>query len=70
MGSNMKTLFIGTYSCLGVFAVLLGLAALLGVAAAAFSLVWGVVGVLLLGLAAMCLWLVCDCRGEDHPQHA
>lgn len=66
----MRILFIGTYACFGIFSVLLGLAALLGVATAAFSLTWGIVGVLFLGIAAMCLWLVCDCREEDHPQHA
>lgn len=66
----MKSLFVGTYACLGVFSVLLGLAALLSVATAAFNLAWGVVGVLFLGVAAMCLWLVCDCRSEGPEQHA
>lgn len=66
----MKTLFIGTYSCLAIFAVLLGMAALLSVATSAFNLAWGVVGVLFLGIAAMCLWLVCDCRDEERARHA
>jgi hypothetical protein len=66
----MKALFIGTYSCLGVFAVLLGLAAVLNVMSAAFSIAWGAVGVLFLVIAACCLWLVCDCRDEDQTRHA
>jgi hypothetical protein len=69
-GCNMKALFIGTYSCLGVFAVLLGLAAVLNVMSAAFSIAWGAVGVLFLAIAAMCLWLVCDCRDEERARHA
>lgn len=70
MGCIMKALFIGTYSCMAVFAVLLGLAAVLSVATSAFNLAWGVVGVLFLGIAALCLWLVCDCRSEGPEQHA
>ncbi|MBI4998996.1 MAG: hypothetical protein HZC22_19260 [Rhodocyclales bacterium] len=66
----MKALFIGTYSCLAAFAVLLGLAAVLSVATPAFHLAWGVVGVLFLVIAAMCLWLVCDCRSEGPGRHA
>ena len=54
----MKALFIGTYSCMAAFAVLLGLAAVLSLVTSSFSLAWGVVGVLFLAIAAMCLWLV------------
>jgi hypothetical protein len=66
----MKALFIGTYSCFAIFAIVLGLAALLSVATAAFSLAWGVVGVLFLAIAATCLWLVCDCRSDNRELRA
>jgi hypothetical protein len=66
----MKALYIGTYSCLGIVAVLLGVAAVLGLATSAFSLAWGAAGILLLGIAATCLWLVCGCRSTGPEQHA
>jgi hypothetical protein len=66
----MKALFIGTYSCLGIVGVLVGAATVLSLALTAVNVAWGVVGVLFLAIAAMCLWLVCGCHSEGPEQHA
>jgi hypothetical protein len=66
----MKNFFVGAYSCLAVTTGLMALAALLSLFLSSFSLAWGVAGLVLLGIAAACAWLVCGCHADDHQAHA
>jgi uncharacterized membrane protein YedE/YeeE len=66
----MKNVYFGINLCFGAVCGLLGLASLLCAATAAYDFTYGIVGVLALVIAAMCLWLACDCRPQGRNQHA